>query len=130
MAPPASDWNHTSLAGGAKFDFESLYMSAAWYNGLKVDITAYRDGEQVYSTTTGPLGYNAQLLTFNWTNVDKVMFHSQPNSGTVIDNQSTYNHAFVIDNLSINAVPEPETCALVLAGLALMAGLSQRKKAA
>jgi hypothetical protein len=57
------------------------------------------------------------------------MFHSQQNSGTVIDNQSTYNHAFVIDNLSVSAVPEPETYAMMLAGLGLMGFMGRRRKA-
>jgi hypothetical protein len=122
-----------SLASDHKFNFDSTYMSSAWYNGLKVDITGYRDGVQVYNTTTTPLSFNAQLLTLNWTNIDKVMFHSQQNSGTVIDNQSTYNHAFVMDNLNVSAyvpaVPEPETYALMLAGLGLMGVVGRRRKA-
>lgn len=54
----------------------------------------------------------------------------QPDSGTVIDNQSTYNHSFVMDNLRITPVPEPETYALSLAGLVLMAGMARRKRQA
>lgn len=129
-----SDVSFQSLAGGSKFNFDSTYLAAAWYNGLKVDITGYRDGVQVYSTTTGPLSFNEQLLIFNWTSIDKVMFHSQQNSGTVIDNQSTYNHAFVMDNLSISAVaapvPEPEIYAMMLAGLGLMGFMGRRRKSA
>jgi hypothetical protein len=118
-----------SLTAGSKFNFESTYMNAAWYNGLKVDIAGYRDGVQVYSTTTGPLGFNAQLLLFNWANIDKVVFHSEQNSGTVIDNQSTYNHAFVMDNLVVTPVPAPESYALLLSGLGLMVGVARRRQA-
>ena len=120
-------WFEKLNASAQNFNFDSAYMSAAWYNGLKVDITGYRDGVAVYSSTTGPLGYNASLQMFNWTNLDKVTFHSEQNSGTVIDNKSTYNHAFVMDNLSVSAVPLPGSSALLLTGLALMGLITRRR---
>jgi len=51
------------------------------------------------------------------TNIDKVMFHSEQISGTVIDNQPTYNHDLVMDKLSIVAVPDPDTYAMPVVGL-------------
>jgi hypothetical protein len=117
-----------ALTADGLFNFNSAYMGAAWYNGLTVAVTGYRDGAQIYSTTTGPLGYASALQTFNWTNVDKVTFASL-DTGTVIDNQSTYNHAFVMDNLDVAAVPEPESYALMLAGLGLMGAVARRRKA-
>lgn len=120
-------WFQTLTPSAQHFNLNSAFMGAAWYNGLQVDITGYRDGVQVYSMTTNPLSFNTGLVTFNWSNLDKVMFHSQPNSGTVIDNQSTYNHAFVMDNLNITPVPEPESIAMLLGGLGLL-GLVMRRK--
>lgn len=120
-------WFETLNPSAPHFNLDSAYMSAAYYNGLQVDISGYRNGVQVYSMTTTPLSYNAGLVTFNWSDVDKVLFHSQQNSGTVIDNQSTYNHAFVMDNLSITPVPEPDRAAMLLAGLGLMAAVARRR---
>jgi hypothetical protein len=110
------------------FNFDSAYMSAAWYNGLTVDIKGYRNGVVVNSTTTGPLSFSTALQTFNWTNLDKVLFQSNQSSGVAIDNQSTYNRAFVMDNLSIAAVPEPETYAMLLVGLGLIGGIARHRK--
>lgn len=123
-------WFETLSPSAQNFNLNSAYLSAAWYNGLKVDITAYRDGVQVYSMTTAPLSFNAGLVTFNWSDIDKVMFHSVASSGTVIDNQSTYNHAFVMDNLNVStvsAVHEPESLALMLGGLGVL-GLVRRRQ--
>jgi len=110
------------------FNFTSVYMGAAWYDGLTVAVTGYRDGVQIYSTTTGPLGYTSALQVFDWVNVDKVSFVSL-DTGTVIDNQSTYNHAFVMDNLSVSPVPAPESYALMLAGLGVVGSLARRRRA-
>lgn len=121
-------WFETLNPTADHFNLDSAYMSAAWYNGLKVDIAGYSNGVQIYSMTTNPLSFNAGLVTFNWSNLDKVMFHSQQDSGTVIDNQSTYNHAFVMDNLSITPVPEPESFGMLLAGLGLMGGIIKRRR--
>ncbi len=121
-------WFETLTPTAANFNLNSAYMSAAWYSGLKVDITGYRDGVQVYSMTTNPLNFTAGLVTFNWHDLDKVTFHSQQNSGTVIDNQSTYNHAFVMDNLNVSPVPEPEALAMWAGGLGLLGAALRKKK--
>jgi hypothetical protein len=121
-------WFEKLNAAAQNFNFDSAYMSAAWYNGLTVDIKGYRNGVVVNSTTTGPLSFNDSLQSFNWTNLDKVSFQSNQSSGVVIDNQSTYNHAFVMDNLSISAVPEPESYAMLLVGLGLIGGIARRRK--
>lgn len=123
----ADVWFETLNPTAPLFNFDSAYMSAAWYNGLKVDVTGYRNGV-AQSTKTVTLGHGASLQEFNMSNVDKVLFHSQQTSGTVIDNQSTYNHAFVMDNLSITAVPEPESYGLALIGLGLFGGIAARKR--
>jgi hypothetical protein len=117
-----------ALTDDGLFNFESVYLGAAWYNGLQVDVTGYRDGVAVYNTRTGPLGYTSTLLQFNWTNIDKLSFASVDGTGAVIDNQSTYNHAFVMDNLSITTVPEVESHVLALLGLGVVGCVAHGRK--
>ena len=119
-----------ALTDDALFNFNSVYLGAAWYNGLQVAVTGYRDGQVVYNTVTGPLAYTATQLAFNWVNVDKVSFASIDGTGTVIDNWSTYNHAFVMDDLNITPVPEPTTVSMLLAGLGLVGAVARRRRQA
>ncbi len=108
------------------FDLKSLYLTAAWDNGLKVAITGHRLGSVVYSTevivdTTAPT-----QLVLNWAGVDKVSFHSEPG---VPAGYSGYGKHFVIDDIEVNsvgAVPEPFSLALGLGGLALAARRRRR----
>jgi hypothetical protein len=113
---------------GANFNLETAFMAAAWYNGLQVLVEGWRDGVKVYEMNTGGLGFDEKEIAFNWVDIDEVRFASVDGTGTVIDNQSTYNRAFVLDDLRINAVPEPVSAALLLAGIAGL-GVARRRKA-
>lgn len=108
-----------SFSDGTAFSFLSVYVTRAWSAG-SVTFTGYLGGVQtqqsvISATTSGPV-----FATFNWGNVDKVTFAS--------DSQA------VIDNLTVGAmaapVPEPETYAMLLAGLGLMGAVARRRKQA
>jgi len=120
-----------ALTADGLFNFNSVHLGAAWYSGLSVAVEGFRDGVSVYSTVVSALTYTGStLVNFGWTKLDKVSFTSLASpAGTPLDNFSTYNRAFVMDNLSVSAVPEPETYALMLAGLGLMGAITRRRKA-
>lgn len=117
-----------SLTSYDTFNLNSMYLGAAWYDGLTVKIQGFLDGVEVYTVTTGPLHYTSQFIELDWLNIDKVTFTSL-DTGRVIDNQSTYNHAFVLDDMSVTYVPEPVSAAMLLAGLGLVGAASRKRKA-
>ncbi len=101
-AKTVSNW----IATG--FDFTSPIVGAG--------LTAL-DGNANAITLGGTLALNweaNQTLWLRWTDVD----HTGSDHGLAIDNVS----------LSVSAVPEPQTYALMLAGLAVIGALARRRK--
>ena len=87
--------------GGTKFNFNSVYLTAAWNDNLVVTIVAYRDGTAV-STTTHTLSATAPTpVTLNLSQIDRVRFSSA--GGTPHAAYGTnFGYQFAMDNLDIN----------------------------
>ena len=115
-----------TFSSATPFTFNSAYLTAAWNNGLNVQVDGYLGTTLVHSLslvldTTGPA-----LEQFNWANIDSVTF--TPSGGTPAGYNGAGTH-FAMDNLTINdarTVPEPASIALVGLGLFGL-GLSRRK---
>ena len=109
--------NPASISGGA-FNLNSAYLTAAWNNGLQVEVQGYVGATLTYDNTytlntTGP-----SLITFNYLDVDEVNFIS---SGGVNAGLSGIGTEFAMDNMAISADPEPTS--LAYAGLGGLASL-------
>ena len=87
--------------GGTKFNFNSVYLTAAWRDNLVVTIVAYRDGTAV-STITHTLSATAPtLVTLNLSQIDRVRFSSA--GGTPhAPYGSSPGYQFAMDNLDIS----------------------------
>lgn len=112
--------NDASFSAATPFTFNSAYLTAAWVDGLSVQVTGYLSGIQ---TNTSLLTVSTSVHTleiFNWSNVDQITFHT---SGGSFGNMQ-----LAMDNLTISPVPEPETRGLILSGLVLVGVAAQRLK--
>jgi hypothetical protein len=116
-----------SVAPGSTFALNSGYFTGAWNDGLNVEVVASLLGTTVdevsfTANTSGPT-----LETFNFAGIDSVTFISS--GGTQNPAFSDFGEQFVLDNLQVNAVPEPTTFALTALGAVAMvvARLRRRK---
>jgi len=88
------------------FELDSFYLAAAWRDGLEVTVTGELcssaqtcvvvDSTTLTVSTSGPT-----LETFNWDDVNKVVFQSF--GGVPVGFEG---YQFVLDNLSVSSVPE------------------------
>jgi hypothetical protein len=122
-----SGGDDASFSAANHFIFNSAYITAGWNNGLNVQVTGFLNGAQTHSSlltvsTSGPT-----LAVFNWSNVDLVSFHAFGGIKNP-DFVGTGGQHFALDNLTINAVPEPETYAMLLAGLGMVGMAARRRK--
>lgn len=118
------------------FDLLGLDFGGSWTDSDKrdrwaasIEITGYRHGIQVARTELplDPTNPEPRLATWlfdgQFRNLDQVFFHGFGASG-----QGMNNHEFVIDNLVVSHAPEPETYAMLMAGLGLLAWRCRRSR--
>jgi PEP-CTERM motif len=123
--------------GQVNFNLFSSYLTAGYRDNIDVSVTGLRGGEIVYNLNL-VVGDDGPVLTnFNFLNIDKVEFRTSggtflyPN-GTTVGTYSNPSGAFsspllVLDNLSIAAVPEPGTWAMLLVGMGLVGAAARRR---
>ena len=113
-----------SFSRPTPFIFDSVDLTAAWNNGLNIDIQGLLnnvlvDNANFTVNTTGPT-----LATLNWQNVDEVEFSASGGTNAGLNGYGTY---FVLDNLTI-CVPEPATMTILGVGVAALAGYRWRQR--
>lgn len=120
-----------TFSSATAFSLRDAFFTGAWNNGLQIKVVA-TGGSNTFTReftvdTNGPLN-----VFFNWSNINTVTITS---FGGVINPLLIGRGAgtqFALDNLAINevlsAVPEPETYAMLLAGLGLIGFMARRRK--
>lgn len=101
-----------SITDSQPFNLDSAYLTAAYYDGLNLEVQGYNGSDLLYNNTytvntEGPL-----LVDFNYVGVTEVVFtpYLSLSEGT--------SSQFVMDNLTVD-VPEPGTVGLCLVGAVL-----------
>ena len=124
----AFNWfgNPAQVSSGTPFDLDSAYLTAAWNDGLHVEVKGFTGATLAYDNTYTINSTAPTLINFNYlgvTEVDFIPSGGVPNPAYSGSGSGTH---FCMDNLVIN-VPEPSVLALaVLGAAALMAARSRR----
>jgi hypothetical protein len=105
------------------FNLNSAYLTAAWNDGLHVEVQGFVGAMMVYDNTyivntTGPT-----FVNFNYLGVNAVNFIS---SGGVPHGYAGVGTHFAMDNMSITLVPEPS--AIALTGLVVLVLAAPRRQ--
>jgi len=109
------------------FTLNSAYFAANWNDGLSITVKGELAGAIVHTQTFMVDTTGSTREFFNWQNIDTVLITAT--GGTHHSSLSSSGTSFAIDNLIINSpVPEPETYAMLLAGLGLVGFMARRRK--
>jgi uncharacterized membrane protein YdcZ (DUF606 family) len=117
VSPPnvgTNGWDMpASFSSNKPFTLVSMSVGQSAYSG-KTHFDGYVGNTLTYSLDVDTNARHTTPVAFGWTGLSMVVF--QNSSGAVID------------NLTIAAVPEPETYAMMLAGLGLLGVAARRRK--
>ena len=103
----------SQISAGGKFDLNSAWLTAAWNDGLQVEVQGFLGGAMVYDNTYTLNATTPALITFNYLGVDTVNFIS---SGGVNHGYDGSGTQFVMDDLIV-VVPEPGVVTIMVIGL-------------
>lgn len=111
-----------SIASGT-FDFNGMYVTAAWDHGLTVNLEGLLAGTVIHSQTLVIDDDAPTYTNSNFTGIDtlRISTIAGTDAGT-----SGAGKQIAIDNLTINQVPEPSSSALLSIGV--MSVILRRKR--
>ncbi|MBI2253754.1 MAG: hypothetical protein HYU58_03960 [Proteobacteria bacterium] len=118
--------NPASLSSSSTFDFISASLTAAFNEGLKLDIAGYRNGAQLYATTVTLSTALYATLLFNWSGIDQLTFKSY--GGVPVFGVS--GHQFALDDLTVVQTPIPPALPLLATGLVGLGFAARRRREA
>lgn len=127
-----NDGGFAAFSSASTFTLNDFYLTAAWKDGLNVEITGLLGFTPVDSITEVIGTSGPTHVVLGWTGIDRVEFVT---SGGVdhgyVDKSGVAGGQFALDNVTINgaAVPEPATWATLMLGLGLIGVDARRRRA-
>jgi hypothetical protein len=111
---------------GTNFNFLSTYLTGAWNSNLNIQVQGFSGATMLFNTTVVASATSPTLFTFNYLNIDRLYFNSF--GGQDAGFPSGMGEQFVMDNLTVEFVPEPSTFLLTGAGVLTLCALRKRKR--
>ena len=123
-----NDQGHVAqMSSPGYFDLVSAYLTGAWNDGLNVEVKGFVGITLLYDNTYTVNATGPTLVNFNYVGISRVEFSSF--GGTPHPGYGLYGSGeqFVMDNLTIEPMPEPSS-ALVLGGCLLLSLLERNRR--
>nr|WP_310523278.1 PEPxxWA-CTERM sorting domain-containing protein [Polymorphobacter sp.] len=125
--------NPATITAPGTFALTSGYLTAAWYDGLTVQVDGYLGGLLVFTQSFAPATTAPLFVTFDDDFIDTAVFRSfggtqNPAFAGIGDGAN-----FALDNLTLvsgPAVPEPASWVMMIAGFGLVGGAMRRRSVA
>jgi len=131
-------YGNPAAVSSSQFDFNGVYLTAAWRNGLNITVSGSLNGTLLYSRTITVNTSSPTWFAFNFNGIDSLSFSSYggTNAGLLGDNGfggKTIGDGtqFAMDNFTfIQAAPVPVPAAFWLfgSGIAGLLGCACRRK--
>ena len=118
------------ITSDSPFDFNGVYLTGAFRDGLNIDVIGSLGGVVLYSLTVTVDSTAPTWFDFNFLGVDRVVFHSYggTNAGYGLDTEG-----IIMDNFTFNepVIPEPSTFAIwsLLGIIGITVGWGRRRRA-
>jgi hypothetical protein len=115
-------------SSSTNFNFLSAYLTGEIFSNLNIEVQGFSGTNLLYDQTVVASATNETLFTFNYLDINRLVFISSgglPAFG-ITDSEFTYS---IMDNFTIEFVPEPSSLLLATAGALLLCRLLKRKRA-
>jgi hypothetical protein len=104
--------NPAQISSSTPFDLDSAYMTAAWMDGLQIEVQGLIGSSMAYDNIYTINTASLTLVAFNYLGVNQVTFIA---SGGTQHYLQRWGTEFAIDNMTVT-VPEPNAISLLLLG--------------
>jgi MYXO-CTERM domain-containing protein len=124
-----------TLSSGSVFTLGSAFLTAAWNNGLNLEITGFSGATQMFDRNIVLSQNSGAVYTFGWSGIDRLVFTPSGRLDANSDDVGVGTE-FVLDDISLtpgtesSVTPEPATMSLVAFGLVGLAGAARRRRRA
>ena len=114
-------------SSGTNFNFLSAYLTGFLYSNLSIEVQGFNGTTLLYDQTVVASATNATLFTFNYLDINRLVFISSGGLPAFGLADPEFNQS-IMDNFTFEFVPEPSSFLLATAGALLLCPLLKRKR--